>query len=40
VKAAEELAAKYVDGDVVPMNVIADRLLRFPKINFVYSVEY
>jgi len=39
-KAAEELAAKYVDGGVVPMKVIADRLLRFPKVNFVYAVEY
>jgi len=38
-KAAEELAKKYVDGDVVPMKLVADRLLRFPKVSFVYAVE-
>jgi hypothetical protein len=37
--AAEELAKKYVDGDVVPMKLIAERLLRYPKVNFVYAVE-
>jgi hypothetical protein len=39
-KAAEDLAARYVDGDVVPMKLISDRLLRYPKVNFVYAVEY
>ena len=38
--AAEELAKKYVDGTVVPMPLITERLLRQPKVNFVYSVAY
>lgn len=38
--AAEELAKKYVDGDVVPMKLIAERLLRYPKVSFVYAVEH
>src|SRR5688500_5276483 len=38
-KAAEELAAKYVDGTVVPHAVVAERFLRFPKANFVYAVQ-
>jgi hypothetical protein len=36
---AEALAAKYVDGDRVPMKVIAERYLRFPKASFVYAVD-
>jgi hypothetical protein len=38
--AAEELAKKYVDGAVVPMALVTERLLRQPKVNFVYSVAY
>ena len=37
-KAAEELAAKYVDGAVVPHKIISERFLRFPKASFVYAV--
>ncbi len=36
---AEELAARYVDGDVVPQQVIAERFERFPRTSFVYAVE-
>jgi hypothetical protein len=36
--AAEALIKKYVDGTVVPHATIKDRLLRFPKASFVYSV--
>ncbi len=36
---AEELAKKFVDGSVVPQERIAERMLRFPKANFVYSVS-
>ncbi len=36
---ADELAAKYVDGDVVPMGVIAERYKRNPKTSFVYGFE-
>jgi len=37
--AAEALAAKYVDGSVVPVALIGARLLRYPKVNFVYSLD-
>lgn len=36
---AEELVKKYVDGDVVPMKLIAERSLRHPKAAFLYSVR-
>ncbi len=39
-KAAEAIAEKYVDGKVVPMGVITERILRFPKASFVYAVQY
>jgi hypothetical protein len=38
-KGAEALAARYVDGDVVPQKLIAERFLRFPKASFVFAVE-
>ncbi len=38
-KAATALAAKYVDGNVVPHRLITERFLRFPKANFVYAVS-
>jgi len=37
--AAEALAAKYVDGKVVPHAIISERVLRLPKASFVYSVS-
>lgn len=38
--AAEKLIARYVDAaTVVPHRVIAERLLRYPKSSFVYSVD-
>jgi hypothetical protein len=37
--AAEKLIARYVDSeDVVPHKIISERLLRFPKGSYVYSV--
>ena len=36
---AEELAARYVDGDVVPMATITERYLRQPRGSFVYSIR-
>lgn len=39
--AAETLIARYVDAEaVVPHRVIAERLLRWPKSSFVYSVAF
>ncbi|HJK89827.1 MAG TPA: hypothetical protein RMH85_08335 [Polyangiaceae bacterium LLY-WYZ-15_(1-7)] len=38
-EAAEALAERYVDGDVVPMELIAERYLRQPRGAFVYAVE-
>jgi hypothetical protein len=35
---AEELIKKYVDGDTVPQKVISERMQRYPKANFVYTV--
>jgi hypothetical protein len=37
--AAEKLAARYVDGDVVPKQIIADRWLAHPKASFVYAIR-
>ncbi len=36
---AEELAARYVDGDRVPQAMIVERYRDFPRQSFVYSVE-
>ena len=38
-KGAEGLAKKYVEGDKIPQGKIAERVLRFPKNSFVYSVD-
>jgi len=38
-KKAQELIAKYVDGAVVPMQVITTRMLRHPKASFVYAID-
>ncbi|HEY4241588.1 MAG TPA: hypothetical protein VGM88_17320 [Kofleriaceae bacterium] len=35
---AQALLAKYVDGPAVPLGLIAERFLRFPKASFVYAV--
>ena len=37
--AAEALAARYVDGDLVPMTTITERWRAFPQATFVYSVD-
>lgn len=37
--AAEELVQRYVKGGVVPMQVIEERFLRFPKNSFVYALD-
>ena len=37
--AAEVLAKRYVDGSIVPMEVIKERLLRSPKTSFVYGFD-
>jgi len=34
----KDLIDRYVEGDVVPQDVIRDRMLRHPKANFVYAV--
>ncbi len=36
---AEELAARYVDGDIIPQAVIAERYQRYPRTSFVYAVD-
>lgn len=36
--AAEALAARYVDGDVVPMAVVIERHRRAPRASFVFSI--
>ena len=36
---ATALASKYVDGDVVPHKLIAERYLRSPKVSFVYALD-
>lgn len=38
-KAAQALIAKYVDGNVVPMQAITTRVLRHPKASFVYAID-
>ena len=35
----EALQKRYVYGDVIPFDVIRDRMLRLPKTSFVYSVK-
>ncbi|MDQ7088946.1 MAG: hypothetical protein Q9Q13_14310 [Acidobacteriota bacterium] len=37
--AAEKLVALYVDGDRLPLELIAERILRHPKASFVYAVD-
>ena len=37
---ANELVARYVDGDVVPQEIIAERSQRFPRATLVYSVDH
>jgi hypothetical protein len=37
--AALEIAKRYVDGQVVPLQVIAERVLRQPRASFVYALE-
>lgn len=37
---AEALVRRYVDGDVVPQALIAERVLRDPKTSFLYALEY
>jgi len=36
---AEALADKYIDGKVVPIQLITQRMLRQPRASFVYSVD-
>jgi hypothetical protein len=38
--AGEELVRRYVDGDVVPLALIAERVLRDPKTSFCYALAY
>jgi hypothetical protein len=38
-KEAEALSDKYVDGEVVPHKLIAERYLRAPRANFVYALD-
>jgi hypothetical protein len=37
--AAEALAKKYVDSDLVPQKLITERMLRSPKASFVYALD-
>lgn len=39
-KALVELQKKYVDGNIVPFDLIKERMLRLPKTSFVYSVKF
>ena len=39
-EAAEALAARYVDGDTVPMALITERFRRQPRASFVFAVDY
>ena len=39
-KALVELQKKYVDGNIVPFDLIQERMLRLPKTSFVYSVKF
>jgi hypothetical protein len=36
---AEEIAARFVDGDIVPQSVIAERWQRHPRASFLYAVH-
>ena len=36
---AEQLAAQYVDGEVVPQSIIVERYARSPRASFVYSIH-
>jgi hypothetical protein len=36
---ADALVQKYVDGEVVPQKLIAERVLRFPQATLVYAVD-
>lgn len=38
-QAAEAIAKRYVDGNVVPFAIITERLLRSPKTSFVYGFD-
>ena len=38
--AAQKLVALYVDGDRLPTELIAERILRHPKASFVYAVDF
>jgi len=38
-KAAEQLRTTMVDGDAVPQQLIAERVLRYPKASFVYALD-
>jgi hypothetical protein len=38
--AAEELKARYVDSDFLPVELISERILRHPKASFVYALDY
>jgi len=38
-KKAEALKAKYVDSEFLPVELIAERILRHPKANFVYAFD-
>ena len=37
--AAEAIAARYVDGDVVPQPTIVERWRAFPQATFVYAID-
>ncbi len=37
--AADALVARFVDGPVVPLKVIAERELRFPQTTYVYAID-
>lgn len=38
-QAAQKLIERYVDGKVVPQQLITERMLRHPKASFVYALE-
>ncbi|MEZ4248167.1 MAG: hypothetical protein R3B99_08015 [Polyangiales bacterium] len=38
-EAANALAARYVDGDVVPMAIVVERHRRSPRASFVYAID-
>ncbi len=39
-KALVELQKKYIEGTIVPFDLIQERMLRLPKASFVYSVKF